>query len=373
MTREIIHLTEKPPLQEVVQRTIEALRGGKLVVFPTETVYGLGALASNEEAIRRLISAKGRKSGHALPIAISGYADLRKYAPNIDPVSERLARRCWPGPMTLVLDGSSPDSTLQKLPEFVRQAIMPLGTAGFRVPNHGVFLEILRRLAEPVVLTSANLSGEPPAVNADEARVGLGDRPDLILDDGTAYFSKPSTVISVSGQRISMIREGAFPKEKIKRMTAKMILFVCTGNTCRSPMAEVLCARLLTRRLHCDLPDLEENGYLLLSAGVATFPGCRASEGACEAAKARGLSLDGHASQPVTEEILRFADHIFVMGRSHRDAINAEWPGHDDRIELLRTDGEDISDPLGGDFTVYNNCAKQIEAEIAKRLDEILA
>ena len=105
---------------------------------------------------------------------------------------------------------------------------------------------------------------------------------------------------------------------------------------------------------------------------ISSVTGCGASVGAREVAKARGLSLDDHASQPVTEEILRFADRIYVMGRSHRDAIVAEWPGHDDRITLLRADGDDISDPLGGNFTVYNNCAKQIEAEIIGRLDEII-
>lgn len=372
MTTELIHLNENGPIREALASTITALRAGKLVVFPTETVYGLGALASNEEAMARLIAAKGRRAGHALPVAIAGESVLRSYVPEVDEISERLARRCWPGPITLVLDTHSPESRMSRLPERSREAIMPSGSTGFRVPDQPFFLELLRQLDEPVVLTSANLTGEPPATTADAAKVGLGDRPDLILDAGEARFAFPSTVVSVSGNRINILRDGALSKERIKRMTAKIILFICTGNTCRSPMAEVICAQLLARRLHCEPEELEQNGYVIMSAGVAAFPSAGANPTACEVMKSRGLSLDLHQAQPVTEELLRFADHIYVMSHSHAEAVRGEWPRQAERVSLLKTDGGDIDDPLGGNFTVYLRCAKQLETEIERRLDEIL-
>ncbi|MDO5565607.1 MAG: L-threonylcarbamoyladenylate synthase [Planctomycetia bacterium] len=372
MSSQILNLGKASRLEEHIQITVNSLREGKLIVFPTETVYGLGALASNEEAISRLISAKGRKAGHALPIAISGLEVLSRYVPVVDVISERLARRCWPGPLTLVLDGASPASELRKLPASVQHAIMPMQQVGFRVPRHDFFLEVLRQIDEPIVLTSANLTGEPPAVTPDMAKVGLGDRPDLFIDDGPAYFKNPSTVVAVSGNRLSVIREGAISRENIKRLTAKIILFVCTGNTCRSPMAEVLCSRILANQFSCGIEELEDNGYVVMSAGVATMGATGASAGAQEAIREFGLSLDQHESQPVCDSLLKFADLIFVMGRAHRDAILSRWPQVADRLFLLDPEGRDIVDPLGGNVDVYRDCAKQINEAILKRIDRII-
>ena len=372
MTTEVIRLSENPSLSSVKKTTIGALRAGKLVVFPTETVYGIGALASSSEAVLRLISAKGRKKGHAVPVAISGYRALPRYSPDLDEVTARLARRCWPGPITLVADASSPKSRFASLPDEVKEVIMPRGTVGYRVPNHPVFLNILRELDEPVLLTSANLTGEPPAVSAESAKVGLGDRPDLIIDDGIACFRRPSTVVSVSGGKIDVIREAVYTKEQIEKMKVKMILFVCTGNTCRSPMAEMICSKLIAQKLGCPVEELEDHGYMVMSAGIAAIPGASASPEAVEVMKNRGISLEEHKTQLLSESLLRYADRVYVMGRAHKEAICKEFTEDADRISFLSADGSEISDPLGGDVSVYQKCAAQIESELEKHLSEIL-
>ncbi|MDO4587677.1 MAG: L-threonylcarbamoyladenylate synthase [Planctomycetia bacterium] len=372
MALSVIKLKEIEQTDEVVQQTIDALRAGKLVVFPTETVYGLGALASQPQAVERLISSKGRKTGHALPIAISGLDVLTEYVPALDSLSERLARRCWPGPITLVLDGTSESSRLRELSTFVQKAIMPNKTVGIRVPKHSVFLDILKQLNEPIVLTSANLTGEKPATSAEMVADSLGDLADLMLDDGTAQYKTPSTVVEMINNKVNILREGAISKENIKRLTAKIILFVCTGNTCRSPMAELLCSHILAEHLHCSLDELEDNGYLVMSAGVATTAAIQASQGAKEAMKSFGLSLDEHESQPLCDFLIQFADLIYVMGRAHRSAILSKWPEVDSRLFILRPDNVDVSDPLGCDVDVYMQCADQIKKAIEQRINDIL-
>ncbi|MCF0234875.1 MAG: transcription termination factor Rho, partial [Thermoguttaceae bacterium] len=150
------------------------------------------------------------------------------------------ARRVWPGPLTLVLGVNleAGKSELVRLSEVSRRAIAPTSAVGFRAPQNDFLQRVLTELNEPIALTSANLSGEKPATNAQEAKVGLGDRPDLIVDDGPAAFGAPSTVVKVAGAKLEILREGAIPSEKIHELCARAVIFVCTGNICRSPMAE---------------------------------------------------------------------------------------------------------------------------------------
>jgi protein-tyrosine phosphatase len=110
-----------------------------------------------------------------------------------------------------------------------------------------------------------------------------------------------------------------------------------------------------------------------MSAGVAAYPGTPASPEAVEVMENRGISLEGHQAQPLSETLLRYADRVYVMGRAHKEAICSQWPDDADRIFFLSADETDICDPLGGGVSVYRDCAKQIEAELEKHFDEIAA
>jgi len=140
----IINLQGVQNLDEIIHQSVTCLRQGGLVVLPTETVYGIAALASNESAVKRLMDVKGRRDGHALPLAIAGYEMLSDYVPTPGVLGQRLARRVWPGPLTLVFDGTATDSFFTGYPLSIRQAIMPEGTVGLRVPNCPV-TRIIRR------------------------------------------------------------------------------------------------------------------------------------------------------------------------------------------------------------------------------------
>lgn len=358
--------------EEMIQQAVESLRSGNLLVLPTETVYGLCALASNEKAVLRLLDTKGRSANRPVAIAISGRDMLEEFVEQLDPLQDRLTRRCWPGPVTLVMPGDFKRSCFGRMSSLVQQAVMPEKRIGFRVPQHPLTLAILRELEEPVVLSSANLSGTGESVNMEEIIADFGEEVDLYLDDGPVQGHQPSTVLLVENGQYKVLREGEVSRVAIERLTAKIIVFVCTGNTCRSPIAEVICRGLLAEQQGCSVEELEEQGYVVMSAGVAASGSSPASRTAEEVAAQRGFSLSDHQSQMINERLIRFADKIYTMTRGHREVILSNWPSADTRLSVLRVDGGDIADPFGGSLADYEVCAEQIEAELRKRLAEIM-
>jgi L-threonylcarbamoyladenylate synthase len=194
------------PVQDLqaLRRALEVLESGGLVAFPTDTVYGVGAKAFDRVAVESIYTVKGRSVEKAIPVLIGNIDDLLKVAVAVPEIAFRLAAHFWPGPLTLVIP-KHPD-----LPEAVSSG----PTVGVRIPNHPAARALLR-LAGPMAVTSANISGQPSPTTAQEVFTQLGGRIALILDGGTTPGGVPSTVVDCAGWEAHILRAGPIPQREI--------------------------------------------------------------------------------------------------------------------------------------------------------------
>jgi protein-tyrosine phosphatase len=150
---------------------------------------------------------------------------------------------------------------------------------------------------------------------------------------------------------------------------ACIIVFVCTGNTCRSPMAEAICKKGLADRLGCAIDDLPERGYVVCSAGLAAEEGAPAAEHAVAIARSLGVDLTAHQSEPLTAELVEQATHLLGMTQGHVSIMEAFFPG---KARVLSPTGEDVVDPIGQPQEVYEACARQMTGYIEELVEDML-
>lgn len=189
---------------ESISRAVEVLRSGGLVAFPTDTVYGLGAMAFNAAAVEMIYIAKGRKEEKAIPILIGDPEDLEQVAIHVPENAKTLAMHFWPGALTLVVPKNP------GLPESVSVS----NTVGVRNPDHDLARALLHA-AGPMAVTSANRSGEPNPVTAEDVLADLNGRIALILDGGKTPGGIPSTVVNCTGTEPLILRAGPISKVEI--------------------------------------------------------------------------------------------------------------------------------------------------------------
>jgi len=194
-------------LQREIEKGVKLLQKGRVIAFPTDTVYGLGCDAFNSTAVERIYEIKNRLKHRQLPLLIADVEQLITLADPIPEIAWFLARRFWPGGLTLVL------SKTNSLPVYLASG----PTIAVRVPNHPVCLALIQRLGNPLIGTSANISGQPAALTAEEVGQQLGGKIDFIINGGKCPGGKESTVVDVTCESPIILRQGIIPSHEIDK------------------------------------------------------------------------------------------------------------------------------------------------------------
>lgn len=200
--------------EDVYSQAVDYLNQGEVVAFPTETVYGLGAVATNEEAVKKIYEAKGRPSDNPLIVHIGTIEEVPNYVEEIPEKAKILMERFWPGPLTLILKA--------KEGVLANSVTAGLSTVGIRMPNHEVALTLLKTLKKPVAAPSANRSGKPSPTKAEHVYEDLQGRIPLILDGGTTGIGLESTVLDVTVHPPTILRPGGVTKEMLEEVIGEV-------------------------------------------------------------------------------------------------------------------------------------------------------
>ncbi len=199
MVAKILNLKNPDTYRENINIAAQALISGRIVAFPTETVYGLGVCADNNTAIDNLYSVKQRPRDKKLSIMIAEPDDVTKHVKHIPPIAGRLISSFWPGPLTIIFD--LPDNR----------------TLGIRNSSSRVVRDLINAAGISIVSTSANISGRPPAIGAQQVISNFADKVDVVLDGGPAEAGKPSTVVKIVDNSFQIIRQGVIGNERLNR------------------------------------------------------------------------------------------------------------------------------------------------------------
>ncbi|MBA7631013.1 Threonylcarbamoyl-AMP synthase [subsurface metagenome] len=355
-----------------ITEAAQLVDAGGLAAFPTETVYGIACRVKTDSLIK-LDNLKGRGAEKYYTLHIAEKSDVEKYLPAVGLKAQKLIENAWPGPLTIVfeLDAQDIEKRRGSLEREVFESLYKDNSIGIRCPDNAIATMLLQTTRHPVVAPSANITGRPPAADAKQVLAQFSGQIELLLDAGPCKYKKSSTVVKIGKKGLEILRAGVYPQAEIEAMSEIKFLFVCNGNTCRSPMAEGMFRKYLAEKLQCEVDHLDKMGYKTLSAGVMGIVGSPVSAEAITVCATKGIDIKAHKSRTLSQGLVEECDFIFAMSRMHCERITALSAEAANKCSLL-IENQDIPDPIGQPQEFYNDCAGLIEKAVKKRVGELV-
>jgi protein-tyrosine phosphatase len=345
--------------RDVVHIAVQAVAEGHIVAVPGDCSYLLVGSGLHEKTVSQLAHiAQFDQNKHGVTLMLRSASELLDYFPSVSASIRRLAAKAWPGPITFDLKDSHPSSLLRCLDEKITQNLIQKNSKiRTSQPSHSVFEQMGKLLSGPLVAAPAldakgNLARNLSQVSSDAYTIAI--------DDGDTDAVGLPTLVEFDNNEATISREGLLPLEYLKSLSRWTILFVCTGNTCRSPMAQAMMNRKIAEKFGSTTPK-GELPIVAISAGVAAYGGEPSSPGASQAIKKYKTTLESHLSSQLTQEMVDHADIILTMGGRHRHVIVSQWPSAESKVHLISPEGAEITDPFGGPLDVYERCAQQLD------------
>ena len=331
----VLKVDPQSPALEIIDQAAKIIVAGGLVIIPTETVYGVAADSRNRAALKKLSEIKKRPADKPFSLLIEKRERVEVLARNIPVVAYKLMDKFWPGPLTLILEAKEGK------------------TIGLRMPDHEVALKIIAAADTALACPSANISGEKAPQDFLAAIKELDGLVDLAIDADSVKLGVESTVVDLTVKPLRILRSGAINKEEIDGVVAKKaVLFVCTGNSCRSVMAQGLLKKILKEK---NRDDVE-----VFSAGVLAIDGMGVTLETRQLLAQEGIDVSVHRTQRLTRQMIDASDLILVMSRGQEEAVLAAAPEAKNRLFLLKEfakisdENMDIEDPIGKGHDFYS-------------------